>query len=368
MQEKLDRFYQDLHQIPELGDQLPQTKLYIVDILSDLDCQLTYPSPSSVCAFFNANQEDTVAIRTDMDALPIQEANTHDHISKHAGCMHACGHDGHMAMVLGLALELHKYKHVLPMNVLLIFQPAEETAGGAEAIVNSGILDTYNVSNIFGFHIWPGFKKGQIYTKEGAMMARSSEVDIDIYGKSTHCANAEHGIDALELATDFLQKTYKMINELSRKSFCLLKFGKFKSGVVRNAISAQSHLEGTLRVFDDNVYFEIMMSMKKLSKEMMERTGCKINLHFSKGYPIVFNDPETTKEILKQFPDIKEMKEPVLQAEDFAYYQTSVPGVFFFLGTGEDNPLHSDTFHFDTSILQIGLNFYKELLSIDTED
>ena len=176
-----------LHRIPELEWQLPKTMQYLTQNLQKLRCQLFQPLDGALCAWFDFGAERAIAFRCDADALPIQEKNRCDYSSIHPGRMHACGHDGHMAIVLELARRLDK-KEQLGHNVLLVFQPAEETPGGAKDLCETGIFQKYGVEAIFGLHLWPGLPFGVVYSSCDELMARSCEVNIDIYGKSAHIA------------------------------------------------------------------------------------------------------------------------------------------------------------------------------------
>jgi amidohydrolase len=192
-----------LHRIPELELKLPATMAYLEKGLEKCRCTVFSPMESALCAFFDFGREDAIAFRADCDALPILEKNEKDYISTHPGCMHACGHDGHTAILLELARRLSG-KKTLPHNILLIFQPGEESPGGALPICKAGVLETYNVKSIFGLHIWPGLEKGVVFSRENELMSHCSEVNIDIYGKSVHIAKAAEGIDATEAAASIL--------------------------------------------------------------------------------------------------------------------------------------------------------------------
>ena len=189
MFERIQRIRRELHQIPELELSLPMTKAYLISQLQDLPCQLDFPLESGITAFFDNGREETIAFRSDMDALPITERSNAPYRSRHEGNMHACGHDGHMAMLLGLAFRLASADQRLPHNVLLIFQPGEENPGGARLLCEAGILERYHVKRIYGMHLWPQLPAGVIGTRREEMMARSSEVNIDITGKSAHAAS-----------------------------------------------------------------------------------------------------------------------------------------------------------------------------------
>ncbi len=348
-----------LHRIPELDKQLPQTMAYLRESLEPLRCRVFSPMQGAICAYFDFGAESTIAFRSDADALPITERTKHTFASCHPGRMHACGHDGHMAIVLELARRLNE-KKTLAHNVLLIFQPAEETTGGAREICETGIMKQYHVEAIFGMHIWPELEAGQIYSRRHEMLARTCEVKVDIYGKSTHIAKAAEGIDAMAAGAEFYRKACAMEGALPKQVFRLLKFGKFESGTVCNAISDHTHMEGSLRAFQDEVFYSLRAGLVTIGKEIERGTGCTVVVDMNDGYPAVMN-PDALYDRVRRVVPFCEMSEPSMIAEDFAWYQQYIPGLFFFLGAGDVPALHADDFDFDEEILVKGADFMEEL-------
>jgi len=359
----LTRYRRELHQIPELDFDLPQTAAYVRRVLEQYPCQILTPCKGAVCAFFDAGKEKTAAFRADMDALPIQERACPPYASRHPGQMHACGHDGHMAMVLALAKIVSQNQNRLSRNVLLVFQPAEETTGGAELVCRSGLFETYHCDRIFGFHLWPDLPAGRIASRPGPLLARSSEVTVTICGKSSHIARYAEGRDALLSAARFVCGADKLWREtLCPAGPCLLKFGRLDSGSARNAISAQAKVLGSLRVYSDAMFQAAREGLERLAAEIGQETGCPFDLHFSEGYPPVLNDGALFQQACSALPELELLPEPLLIAEDFAFYQRRIPGLFLLLGTGTGIPLHADTFDFDESALLAGLKAYETLL------
>ena len=357
MQQLLSQYRRDLHQIPETDFDLPCTLAYVRKVLEQYPCQILTPCESTICAFFDAGKPKTTAFRADMDALPILERNDHEFVSQHKGRMHACGHDGHMAMVLGLAKLVSEQIDTLPRNILLVFQPAEETTGGAKYICESGIFEQLNCDRIFGWHLWPDLPKGMIATRPGPLLARSTEVTITITGRSSHIGKAEEGADALYAASAFLYRAYQQVDKLGNpEEMRLLKFGKLESGQARNAISNKSVMLGSMRVYSQAMYDAIRGMMEQLAKELEEETGCTFDLHFSLDYPPIINDESLVRMAQEALPQLQQLEKPLLVAEDFSVYQEYLPGLFLLLGIGQvDNPLHSDTFDFDETVLSVGL-------------
>ena len=348
-----------LHRIPELDRNLPETFAYLNQALSGLNCRVFAPMEGSLCAWFDFKQPDAIAFRADTDALPITEKTGAAYASRHPGCMHACGHDGHMAILLELARRLSGKKD-LPHNVLLVFQSAEETTGGAKDICDTGVFAAYGVTAIFGLHLWPGLEAGAVASRKQELMARSSEVTVDIYGKSAHIAKAAEGVDALMAGTYFYRKAMEMEEKLPQNRYRLLKFGKFQSGTVRNALSAHTHMEGSLRAFQDEVFDGLAQGLAEIGREVEGKFGCTVKLHLSDGYPAVMNPPELYDRVRACLP-FRELESPSMTAEDFSWYQKTLPGQFFFLGVGDTPALHADTFDFDETILLKGADFFEKL-------
>ncbi len=345
-----------LHARPELGWEVAQTANYIKEALDPLGCEIVSPVKNSVCAYFDFGRQETVAFRADMDALPVQEATGLPYASQTPGVMHACGHDGHMAILLGLGEQLSRLE-TAEHNVLLIFQPAEETTGGAKPLCDTGLLQKYKVKRIYGLHLWPGLPKGVVGSREGGLMAKSCELTVHIQGKTAHIAQWRRGHDALFAAAELLSRLY----ELAEDEDCVLRFGKMQSGTVRNALSRESLLEGSLRCLDGALFAELQEQIGRISQEVAEETGCRISLRYSSGYPPMGNDRGLLKRAAERFPIVT--AKPSYTTEDFSWYQQYVPGVFFWLGTGEhEAALHSPKFDFDEAVLDTGLALFQALL------
>ena len=350
---------QALHQIPELDRALPKTMEYIKTSLSGLNCQVFVPMEGVICAWFDFGKADSIAFRSDMDALPIQENTRLPFQSYHVGRMHACGHDGHMAILLELARRLSEKKD-LPHNVLLVFQGAEETTGGARDLCATGLFKKYKVSAIFGIQLWPGLAKGELFCRKGEMMARSCEVKVDIYGKSAHIAKVNDGIDALAAGAEFYRRVTAMEGALPKKVLRLLKFGMFQSGTVCNALSGHTHMEGSLRAFQDDIFYTLRAGIVSIGKDIERSTGCSVSVYMNDGYPAVVN-PSSLYNKVKELASFRELEQPAMLTEDFSWYQKTLPGLFVFLGIGDTPALHSDEFNFDENVLLKGVEFFETL-------
>lgn len=361
MLETIKKYRRDLHQIPELELDLPETTNYILSVLEEFDCIVSVPLKSTIFAYFDNQKEHTLAFRSDMDALPVTEQTNLEFKSKNPGKMHACGHDGHMAMLLGFAKELNTYYKTLDKNILLIFQPGEESPGGAHLICEDNILKKYHVQYIFGTHLWPVLEKGVVATRKNEFMARASEINIDIYGKESHAAKYKEGIDALEIGAEILLEIYAMEKEIPNEYYRLLRFGRMESGTVRNVISGHTRLEGTLRAFQDYIFDSMKEEIFRICADKEKKYNCKVNISINTGYPAVMNDEKLVSDLISKIPEIRQLRNPEMIAEDFAYYQKEVPGVFFFLGTQTPYALHNAKFDFDEEVLLSGIELYKKI-------
>lgn len=385
---ELVRFRRELHSIPELDDDLPETIARVEDALRSMSCELLHPAPSCVCAFFDVGASRAVAIRADMDALPVQEATGVPFASEHTGRMHACGHDAHMAMALAAARWVDRTVRAgspkLARNVLFVFQPAEETTGGAKRVCESGVFERFSVERIFGFHVWPDLPWGMVASRPGALLARSSETHIHIQGAALHIAKT-YGLsdtdshDAALAAARFLVSERWLMRRLMQDEPCIAQFGLVEAGTVCNAVAAEAHLAGSLRVFSDEMFERAKRELRATLDEACASTGCTATIEFAEGYPPVTNDPGLFAEAAAALPELTRIDEPLLIAEDFAFYQRHLPGVFFLLGVGapEDgdaavcgelgcagSALHTSDFMFDERVLLRGVDVYRKLLML----
>lgn len=351
-----------LHRIPEIGYDLPETQKYLLNALSAYPVKVECVSPSGILAFLDFGKETTVAFRADMDALPTEEKSGAEFASIHPGKMHACGHDGHMALLLSVIRLLSQRKSA-ENNALFIFQPAEESGNGAMKIIETGALERYRVKKIFACHVEPLLKKGAISSRPGALMARASEVHVHGYGKSVHIAHAEEGVDALEMSARFYLRAIDKIETDYKNEMHLFRFGKFHSGTANNILSNHTQIDGSLRAFDDNVFFSMQNDILTLAEEIAKAFGGRIDVEIDKGYPPVINDEacyHALKHAARDYEFI-EMEKPHMTAEDFACYQKVVPGLMFNVGLGVETELHTSNFNFDEEALLPAVDTFVNL-------
>ena len=360
-------YRRDLHRIPEEEDRLPKTCGYVLAVLERLNCTVTTPTQSSVCAWFDAGKPETAAFRADMDALPVEEQTGLPFASEHPGFMHACGHDGHTAMLLALAEHISAHLEELPRNVLLIFQPAEERPGGAKALCETGILRKYHVTRIFGMHLWPNLPAGQVFTCPGPMMAQANEVVVTVTGKAVHLSRASEGLDALAAGAEYLRRSYTLLSQVPATEPCTLLFGKMHSGTAFNAVSAYTLLHGSLRTYHEETFHFFRDGLTNIGSAISEESGCKADVQFSSGYPAVWNNEALYEAVCSALDStaLHRLDTPVLASEDFSFYQKEIPGLYVFLGIGNTPELHAQNFDFDDArILPLGVDFLKKLLML----
>ena len=348
-----------LHRIPELDRELDRTLAYLRGALKGLRCRLFAPIPNSLCAFFDNGRGRAIAFRSGCDALPVHERSFLPFASEIPGQMHSCGHDGHMAMLLELARRMENCD--APRDVLLIFQPAEETTGGARDICKSGVFEKLQVEAIFGLHLWPELPLGCVASRENEMMCRSCEVRVDISGRSVSVARSDDGRDALLAGFEFYRRALEAEAAWPPELHRLMHFGRMESGCRCNVVSDHTRMEGTLRALQDEVFFGILEALNRAAEEISTESGCHIRIETSMGYPAVVNPPELYRRVRAAGVRFEEMAQPVMVTEDFSWYQRHLPGLFFLLGAGPCPPLQSDDFNFDETVLETGADFLESI-------
>lgn len=373
---KIRRF---LHMNPELGFQEFQTSKLIVSKLLSLGLEVkTGIAKTGVTALLSGNQQGlTVALRADMDALPIQELADVPYRSLNPGVMHACGHDMHTSIALGTAMVLHGLKQKIKGNIKFIFQPAEEGSppgeeAGAEQMIRDGALEDPPVGAIFALHVWPE-KLGEVFFSSGPIMAHADGFTIVIKGKSAHAAKSHEGIDAITLASQVVlgiqSITSRTIDPLDP---AVITVGKIEGGTRSNIIAGEVILEGTIRTLSAANREKIPSLIESVVKGITHSYGADYVFNYRKGVPSVYNHPELAKIMLPTLinligdNNVRQIK-PQMVAEDFSYYCQKIPGFFFFLGVKNPDletmaPLHNPYFSPDERSLFLGIKIMSHLL------
>lgn len=370
LEDRCTELRRSLHMIPETKYEEYETQAFIIRALEKLSPdKLEKLAGTGVKAvFYSKGAKKTIAFRADMDALDTEERNDVPYASMREGQMHACGHDGHMTVLLLLAELIAGNRGKIKQNVVLLFQPAEEGGGGAKRMIKAGALLNPEVDRIYGLHVWPAIDKGKIGIRWGVMMAQTAEFDIVVHGRSAHGASPQMGIDAVVIAAELISMLQTMITRgLDPHEDALLTIGKISGGVARNIIADRVELNATLRVLEEATYDKLTTRISEIVQGFGMATGAKFDVKYQMAYPCVTN-PRWMVEDLYQYSGMEDivLVEPTLAAEDFSCYQQEVPGIFFFLGiSGGKNhaPLHNSKFDFDEDVLLKGAELFWRLAS-----
>jgi len=285
--------------------------------------------------------------------------------------MHACGHDGHMAMLLGLATYLKHHEEQLIDNVVFIFQPAEEGPGGADEIVKAGYLKKYKVDEMYGIHLYPTVPEGKYGLATGPMMAMTGEFDVDIIAKSAHGAMPHDGIDAIVIASECISAFQNIVSRsINPIEPAVLTVGRMEAGERRNVIAGSARLEGTIRAFDKGVHNRIKERIKTYLEGIEKAYNIEVKTYFKDMYPPVINPKALVDDFISaQGEEHCMILPPQMTSEDFSFYQEAVPALFYFVGTKnvKENyvsPLHSAYFNFNHRALKNGLESYIRILNL----
>ena len=364
----LTRDRRSLHRIPEYGYDLFKTRAYVRAELEKTGPDRLEPCDEGLKAvYFAADaKRGAIAFRSDMDALCVDEATSHDFPSEHAGMMHACGHDGHMAALLMLARVVAAERARLDRHVVLLFQPAEENLGGAKRMIEAGALADPEVTEIYGMHLMPQVPRGSIGVRAGALMALVESVDVFFEGRSAHGAQPHMGCDAAMAAAHFLNSVQAGLSRrMDPTETRLFTVGRLEAGSIRNIIAERAELNGTLRAYSDasaDAIREILYASMAGADALY---GTQSRLEVVQRYPAVVNDPACAQKVQKLAGERAVEVEPLAIAEDFSEFLRCVPGAFFFCGIGDAThaePLHSAAFDFDERALLSGVEMFEKLL------
>ena len=358
------------HQQPELSGKEKNTADYIIKVLKSLQIPFVEQiSGYGVVALLQGNLQGnrTVAVRADMDALPIQEVSNQSYCSCNQNVMHACGHDAHLACLLGVLHILNDLKDNFGGTVKAIFQPSEEEYdGGAPFMIADGVLNNPEVDVIFGQHVTPEINTGSIGIREGGFMASTDEIYLTVVGKGGHAALVNEVINPITGGMAILEKLQQFVKKENIENIpTVLAFGRFIAEGLTNLVPNEAKMAGTLRTFDEVWRENVLENITKIAQETALQFGASCEVNIRKGYPVLTNDPEVTRRVKGYACDYLGEKnvialEPRMTAEDFAYYLQKKPGTFFRLGTRNEtekkrHKLHSNNFDIDESALETGV-------------
>nr|WP_246407412.1 M20 family metallopeptidase [Geomicrobium halophilum] len=365
----LSQVRQDFHMYPELGMNEYRTMDKITEYLDDLGIPFEKNvANTGVVALIEGNNPNgkTVALRADMDALPIQEANDVPYRSKHEGKMHACGHDAHMTILLGAASILTSSRKQLPGNVKLLFQPAEETVGGAKPMLQAGALKNPDVDAVLGLHVAPELPVGTIGVKYGQMNASSDALYLTVRGEGTHAAYPSGGKDAIVIAAQLISSLQTIVSRnVDARQSAVVTFGTIEGGTQPNIVADKVDLQGTMRTLDPAVREDVLARMKETVEYVTKGLGGRAELEIEPGYTALINNDEmvdlvkNTGVTLLGSDKVTTIPRPSLGVEDFSFFAAEVPGAFYRLGVrNEDRGIvhggHTPRFNIDERALAIG--------------
>lgn len=359
----------EIHSHPELSDREEQTSALVCRELERLNIPYTVlPGMHGVVGMISSGREGpTVALRADMDALPIQEQTGLAFASQKEGVMHACGHDVHTAVLLGTASVLAENKALFRGNVKLFFQPAEEGVGGAKRMIAAGCMENPHVEAVFGLHSAPRLPAGKIGTKPGWTSASSDEIKIRVHGKSAHGASPDEGVDAIYIASQLVVALYGLMARRVRGTDSIaLNVGKFHAGNANNIICECAELEAMYRTFRADTRQRMKQEICDLVHSLCKGFGGWAEITIEEGYDGHANDADRTRRLMELSRELMGedafvlLETPDMGTEDFCYFGQKAPAVFFDLGTGSAPghpvmPLHSSRFTVDEDALYYGI-------------
>ncbi|WP_070808153.1 M20 metallopeptidase family protein [Halalkalibacter okhensis] len=376
IEQKVKEIRRHFHMYPELSHEEEQTAKEVQRHLKEAGIEFhTGFAGTGVLGVVKGEKPGrTVALRADMDALPIEEENETDYSSKRKGVMHACGHDAHTAMLLGTGLLLQKYKKDLAGTVLLVFQPAEEDApiGGAKAMMEDGVFDQYKPDAIFAQHVWPDLPVGQIGVLPGPMMGNSDRVTIEIHGAGGHASMPHQTTDAIIVTNQVINALQTIISRnVDPLESAVITIGRIEGGSRYNVIADKVTIEGTVRTYKNEVKKRVKENLFKLVNGIAESMGATANIEYLDGYLATVNSQEWANEVKDVAQalignDATPHVNPSLGGEDFGRFLIHYPGAYYWLGTAipsrdVQKPLHDPQFEIDESALSLGVEVMSQL-------
>ncbi|KQQ96213.1 M20 aminoacylase family protein [Massilia sp. Leaf139] len=380
-QTELEHIRRDLHAHPELCYEEHRTADTVAARLEDWGIPTVrgLGGTGVVGIVKNGTSNRAIGLRADMDALPMQELNTFDHASRHPGKMHACGHDGHTAMLLGAAHYLSRHRN-FDGTVYLIFQPAEEGGAGARRMMDDGLFDQFPMDAVYGMHNWPGLPAGSFGVIPGPMMASSNEFRVVVKGKGAHAAQPHRGIDPVMVAVQIAQAWQTIVSrEKNPLETAVLSITQIHAGSATNVIPDEAVMIGTVRTFSNAVLDLIETRMEQMANAIAAGFNAGIDFGFKRNYPPLINHPEQTAFAIEAMravvgvANVNTAVEPTMGAEDFAFMLQAKPGCYVFIGNGDGEhragghglgpcQLHNGSYDFNDQLLPIGASYWVRLV------
>jgi hippurate hydrolase len=382
-QAELETIRRDIHAHPELCYEEQRTADVVAARLSDWGIPIVrgLGVTGVVGIIKNGHSDRAIGLRADMDALPMQELNTFEHASRHAGKMHACGHDGHTAMLLGAAHYLSQNRN-FDGTVYLIFQPAEEGGAGARRMIEDGLFERFPMDAVYGLHNWPGMAAGKFGVVAGPMMASSNEFRVVVKGKGAHAAQPHRGIDPVMVAVQIAQSWQTIISrEKNPLDTAVLSITQIHAGSATNVIPDEAVMIGTVRTFTTDVLDLVQRRMEEIAQGVAGAFNAGVDFSFKRNYPPLVNHVAQTAfaiEAMKAVVGAENVDanvEPTMGAEDFAFMLQEKPGCYVFLGNGDGEhrlgghglgpcQLHNGSYDFNDQLLPIGASYWVRLVEM----
>ncbi len=363
----------DLHAHPELMYDVTRTAGTVAEKLREFGCDqiVTGIGRTGVVGVIRGrkgNSNKVIGLRADMDALPIEEATNLPYKSKVPGKMHACGHDGHTAMLLGAARYLSETRNFAGTAVV-IFQPAEEGGAGGRAMVEDGLMDKFNIGEVYGMHNFPGLPVGQFSIRPGAIMAAADHLTIDIEGKGGHAARPHLAVDTVLVGAQIINALQQIVSrnvdplEAAVVSICV-----FNAGSTDNVIPQTAQLRGTARTLSSTVRDMVEQRLHEVIENTAKAYGAKATVKYRRGYPVLMNHADQTDFAAKVAGEVAGTDKididmaPVMGAEDFSYMLNARPGAFIFVGNGDSAGLHHPAYNFNDEAIPFGTSYWVKLV------
>ncbi len=369
----------DIHAHPELCFEEARTAAVIAEKLTEwgIPIHLGLGKTGVVGIVSQGTSTRAIGLRADMDALPMQEVNTFAHASQQKGKMHACGHDGHVAMLLAAAQHFAKNRN-FDGTVYLIFQPAEEGGGGAREMIKDGLFERFPMEAVFGMHNWPGTQVGKFAVSAGPVMASSNEFKITVRGKGSHAALPHNGIDPVPIACQMVQAFQTIISRNKKPVDAgVISVTMIHAGEATNVVPDTCELQGTVRTFTLEVLDLIEKRMRQIAEHVCAAHEASCEFEFVRNYPPTINsaaETEFARQVMASIvgPDNVEIQEPTMGAEDFAYMLQAKPGAYCFIANGDGNHremghgagpcmLHNASYDFNDDLIPLGATYWVRL-------
>jgi len=362
----------DLHAHPEILFEVHRTAGKVAEMLAEFGCDevVTGMGRTGVVGIINGRTNTsgkTIGLRADMDALPVLERTGKPYASETPGKMHACGHDGHTAMLLGAARYLSETRN-FDGRVAVIFQPAEEGGGGGREMVADGLMDRFGISEVYGMHNWPGMPIGEFGIRVGGIMAATDEFSIEIEGVGGHAARPQNTIDPVMIAAQLISALQTVVSRnVDPLKNAVLSVTVMEAGEAYNVIPRLARLKGTVRTLDPAVRGFIENKIKTMAPQFAATFGATATVGYRNGYPVTVNHAEQTRFALETASEIvgrdkvDDDATPSMAGEDFAYMLEARPGAYIFLGNGDSAELHTDTYDFNDDVIPLGSSYWVRL-------